>query len=78
MIYLDNKAYTLLCLVMYDSLQPHGLQPARLYPWGFSRQAYWSGLPCPIAVSSKVLTAKVKSLPFSLIKKKKKAVNSPE
>ena len=47
MIYLDNKAYTLLCLVVYDSLQPHGLQPARLYPWGFSRQEYWSELPCP-------------------------------
>ena len=34
--------------VLSDSLQPHGLQPARfLYPWGFSRQEYWSGLPCP-------------------------------
>ena len=27
---------------------PHGLQPARLFcPWGFSRQEYWSELPCP-------------------------------
>ena len=35
-------------LVMFDSLWPHGLQPARLLcPWGFSRQEYWSGLPCP-------------------------------
>ena len=35
-------------LVMSDSLQPHRLQPARLLcPWGFSRQDYWSGLPCP-------------------------------
>ena len=26
----------------------HGLQPARLLcPWRFSRQEYWSGLPCP-------------------------------
>ena len=33
--------------VMSDSLQPRGLQPARLLcPWGFSRQEYWSGLPC--------------------------------
>ena len=25
-----------------------GLQPTRLLsPWGFSRQEYWSGLPCP-------------------------------
>ena len=34
--------------VVSDSLQPHGLQPVRiLCPWGFSRQEYWSGLPCP-------------------------------
>jgi len=33
---------------MSDSLRPHGLQLARLLcPWGFSRQEYWSGLPCP-------------------------------
>ena len=33
--------------LMADSLQPYGLWPARLlYPWGFSRQEYWSGLPC--------------------------------
>ena len=31
-----------------DSLWPHGLQATRLLcPWGFSRQEYWSGLPCP-------------------------------
>ena len=29
-------------------MRPYGLQPARLLcPWGFSRQEYWSGLPCP-------------------------------
>ena len=34
--------------VMFDSLQPRGLQPARLLcPWGFSRQEYWSWLACP-------------------------------
>ena len=34
--------------VVSDSLRPHGLQPARLLcPWGFPRQEYWSGLPCP-------------------------------
>ena len=34
--------------VVSESLQPHGLQPARLLcPWGFSRQEYWSGLLCP-------------------------------
>ena len=35
-------------LAVSDSLWPHGLWPARfLCPWGFSRQEYWSGLPCP-------------------------------
>ena len=30
------------------SLPPYGLQPARLLlSMGFSRQEYWSGLPCP-------------------------------
>ena len=34
--------------VVSDSLRPHGLQPTRLLcPWGFSRQEYSSGLPCP-------------------------------
>ena len=32
-----------------DSLRPHGLRPARLLcPWGFSRQEYWRGSPCPL------------------------------
>ena len=34
--------------VISDSLQPRGLQPARLLcAWGFSRQEHWCGLPCP-------------------------------
>ena len=34
--------------VMSDSLQSHGLYSTRLLcPWGFSKQEYWSGLPCP-------------------------------
>ena len=34
--------------VVSNALCPHGLQPARLLClWGFSRQEYWSGLPCP-------------------------------
>ena len=34
------------CSVMSSSLQPHGLQPARLLcPWDFSRQEHWHGLP---------------------------------
>ena len=34
--------------VVSDSLQHHGLQPARLLcPWGFFRQKYQSELPCP-------------------------------
>ena len=33
---------------MSNSLQPHGLQPARLLcPWRFSRQEHWSGFPFP-------------------------------
>ena len=33
---------------MSNSLQPYGLQPARLFcPWGFSRQDYKNGLSCP-------------------------------
>ena len=40
--------YVLSYSAVSDSLQPHGLQPTRpLCPWGFSRQDYWSGLPCP-------------------------------
>ena len=36
------------CSVMSDSLQPHGLQPARLLcPWNFPGKKYWSGLPFP-------------------------------
>ena len=36
------------CLILSDSVRPHGQQPTRLLcPWGFSRQEYWSGLPCP-------------------------------
>ena len=40
--------YTCVCVcsVMSDSLQPQELQPARLlYPWDFSWQEYWNGLP---------------------------------
>ena len=34
--------------VRSDSLWPRGLRPARLlWPWGFSRQESWSGLPSP-------------------------------
>ena len=37
------------CSVVSDSLHLHGLHPTRfLGPWGFSRQEYWSGLPCPL------------------------------
>ena len=40
--------FVLLCLVMSDSLQPHGPQTTRfLGLWNFSRQEYWSGLPFP-------------------------------
>ena len=32
--------------VVSDYLQLHGLKPSRLLSMGFSRQEYWSGLPC--------------------------------
>ena len=33
---------------MSNSLQPHGLYATRLFcPWRFSKQEYWSWLPCP-------------------------------
>ena len=41
------------CSVLYlsvvsNSLWQHGLQsPRLLWPWGFTRQEYWSGLPFP-------------------------------
>ena len=35
------------CSVVSQSLRLHGPWPTRLlWPWGFSRQEYWSGLPC--------------------------------
>ena len=43
-----QKGYVLMLSrsVMSNSLQPHGLQPARtLHPWGFFKQQHWSGLP---------------------------------
>ena len=34
--------------IVSKSLWPCGLSPTRLLcPWGFSRQEYWSGFPCP-------------------------------
>ena len=44
--------YMCVCWVMSDSLQPHGLWPARLLcPWDFpGKKEYWSGLPFPSPV----------------------------
>ena len=45
------KSYVHVCpvaSVMSDSLRPQELQPTRPpLSMGFSRQVYWSGLPCP-------------------------------
>ena len=54
-----------------DSLRPHGLQPSRLLcPRRFSRQEYWSRLPCPPpghlpgpAIKSRSPTLRADSLP---------------
>ena len=59
---------------MSDSLQPHGLQPTRLLcPLGFTRQEYWSGLPCPSpgdlpnpGIELRSLKLQVDSLPSEL------------
>ena len=46
-------SYAVFCAVLSDSvvsdsLWPHGLQLIRLLClWGFSRQEFWHGLPCP-------------------------------
>ena len=38
-----------MCLVIQSCPTLCKLQPVRLLcPWGFSRQEYWSGLPCPL------------------------------
>ena len=57
--------------VVSDSLQPHGPQPTRLLsPLEFSRQEYWSGLPCPPpggvpnpVIKPRFLTLQADSLP---------------
>ena len=67
--------------VVSDSLRPHGLQPARLLcSWGFSRQEYWSGLPCPPpedlpnpGIEPRSPTLRVDSL-LSIKKKKKQMI----
>ena len=71
--------------VMSNILQPHGLQPAWLLcPWGFSRQEYWSWLPCPPpgdlpnpGIEPRSPASQADSLPvglFSTKSKKKKKV----
>ena len=35
------------CVQLYLTLRPHGLQPTRPLPMGFSRQEYWNRLPFP-------------------------------
>ena len=53
LVRLCSKSFKLgLCCVLSQSYltlcDPHRLQPTRhLCPWGFSRQEYWSALPCP-------------------------------
>ena len=46
---LPTYCAALSCSVVSDYLWPHGLSQRNrlLCPWGFPRQKYWSGLPCP-------------------------------
>ena len=64
-----------LCLVAQScpTLRPHGLSARLLCPWGFSRQEYWSGLPCPppgdlpnSGIEPRSLTLEADSLPAEL------------
>ena len=41
-------SFVLSCSVVSDSGIPWTVAPRLLCPWGFSRQEYWSGLPCPL------------------------------
>ena len=46
---INLQKFTLLhrCSVLFDSLWPHGLAHQAPLSMGFSRQEYWSALPCP-------------------------------
>ena len=48
MVYINKWFVCVLsCSAMSNSLPSYGMQHTRLlYPWGFSMQEYWSGLPC--------------------------------
>ena len=69
---LDPSLCLFSCPVLSNSLQPHGLQATRLLcPWGFSKQEYWRGLPCPPpgdlpnpGIEPRSLTLQAHSLPF--------------
>ena len=46
--YYERESERISRSVVSSSLRPHVLWPTRLLcPWGFSRQEYWSGAPCP-------------------------------
>ena len=54
-------------LVPQSCLTEHGLYPSRLLcPWGFSRQQYWSGLPCPPPVDLPDPGTEVRSLTWQI------------
>jgi len=44
---IDPYICVVLCLVVSNSVTPGTIAHRLLCPWGFSRQEYWSGLPCP-------------------------------
>ena len=57
---------------MSSSLWPHGLEPTRLLcPWGFSKQKYWSGLPClpPVDLPNPGIKPSSRALLDSLLSK---------
>ena len=47
-VWAESESTSVRCSVVSDSLRLQGLQAGRLlYPWGFSRQEYWSGVATP-------------------------------
>ena len=77
---LRGVSSVLSCPVVPDSLRPYALYTARLLClWGFSRQEYCSGLPCPPAgdLPNRGTTLQEDSLPSeSSGKPKKNGVSS--
>ena len=54
------------CVQLFDTLMGYSPLLRLLCPWGFSRQEYWSGLPCPPPVGLPNPGIKPRSLALQL------------